>query len=306
MRYRQLGRSGLTVSEVGLGCNNFGGRLGREETRAVVEAALDEGVTLLDTANTYGNKGGSETLLGEVLKGRRDRVVLATKFGSDMGEGPGVARASRWYIRRAVEASLKRLQTDRIDLYQLHHPDGITPIEETLDALSDLVHEGKVLYIGSSNLAAWRVVEAEWTSRCAGADLERFVSAQNYYNLLQRRAERDLLPACQAYEIGLLPFFPLENGLLTGKYRRDQPPPSGTRMSGNPISDETYDKLEALEGFAKERGHALLELAFASLLARSAVSSVIAGATSPEQVRANVKAAEWQLSSEDVEALARP
>ena len=277
-----------------------------EQTRAVVEAALDQGVTLLDTANTYGNKGGSETLLGEVLKGRRDRVVLATKFGSDMGEGPGVARASRWYIRRAVEASLKRLQTDRIDLYQLHHPDGITPIEETLDALSDLVHEGKVLYIGSSNLAAWRVVEAEWTSRCAGADLERFVSAQNYYNLLQRRAERDLLPACQAYGIGLLPFFPLENGLLTGKYRRDQPAPSGTRMSGNPISDETYDRLEALEGFAKERGHGLLELAFAGLLARPSVSSVIAGATSPEQVRANVKAAEWQLSDEDVEALARP
>ena len=309
MRYRQLGRSGLTVSEVGLGCNNFGGsfggRLGLEETRAVVEAALDEGVTLLDTANTYGNKGGSETLLGEVLKGRRDQVVLATKFGSDMGEGPGVARASKWYIRRAAEASLKRLQTDRIDLYQLHRPDGITPVEETLNALSELVHEGKVLYIGSSNLAAWQVVEADWTSRCAGAGMERFVSAQNYYNLLQRRPERDLLPVCETYGIGFLPFFPLENGLLTGKYRRDQAPPSGTRMSGNPISGETYDKLETLEGFAKERGHSLLELAFAGLLARPAVSSVIAGATSPDQVRANVKAAEWQLSSEDVEALVR-
>ena len=313
MRYRQLGRSGLTVSEVGLGCNNFGGtfggRLGLEETRAVVEAALDEGVTLLDTANTYGNKGGSETLLGEVLKGRRDQVVLATKFGSDMGEGPGVARASRWYIRRAVEASLKRLQTDRIDLYQLHRPDGITPVEETLDALSELIHEGKVLYVGSSNLAAWQVVEADWTSRCAGAragaGVERFISAQNHYNLLQRRAERDLLLVCEAYGIGFLPFFPLENGLLTGKYQRGQAPPSGTRMSGNPISDRTYDKLEALEGFAKERGHSLLELAFAGLLARPAVSSVIAGATSRDQVRANVKAAEWGLSSEDVEALAR-
>ena len=305
MRYRQLGRSGLTVSEVGLGCNNFGSRLGLEETRAVVEAALDEGVTLLDTANSYGNKGGSETLLGEVLKGRRDQVVLATKFGSDMGEGPSVARGSRWYIRRAVEASLERLQTDRIDLYQLHRPDGITPIEETLDALSDLVHEGKVLYVGSSNLAAWQVVESDWTSRCRGAGLERFVSAQNYYNLVHRRAERDLLPVCEAYGIGFLPFFPLENGLLTGKYRRGQPAPVGTRMSANQISDDTYDKLEALAGFAKERGHSLLELAFAGLLARSPVSSVIAGATSPEQVRANVKAAEWQLPSQDLEALAR-
>jgi aryl-alcohol dehydrogenase-like predicted oxidoreductase len=298
----------LTVSEVGLGCNNFGGsfggRLGLEETRKVVDAALDEGVTLLDTANTYGDRGGSETLLGEVLSGRRDQVVLATKFGSAMGEGPSVARASRWYIRRAVEASLKRLQTDHIDLYQLHRPDGITPIEETLGALSELVHEGKVLYIGSSNLTTWQVVEADWTARsAAGGRFERFVSAQNYYNLLQRRAERELLPVCEAYGVGFLPYFPLENGLLTGKYRRDQPTPSGTRLSGNPIGDDTYDKLEALEGFAKERGHSLIELAFAGPLARTAVASVIAGATSPDQVRANARAAEWQLSREDLEAL---
>jgi aryl-alcohol dehydrogenase-like predicted oxidoreductase len=305
MRYRQLGRSGLTVSEVGLGCNNFGGsfggRLSLEETRNVVDAALDEGVTLLDTANTYGNKGGSETLLGQVLKGRREQVVLATKFGSDMGEGPNVARGSRWYIRRAVEASLKRLQTDYIDLYQLHRPDGVTPVEETLGALSELVREGKVLYIGSSNLAAWQVVEADWTAR-SSSGLERFVSAQNYYNLLNRRAERDLLPVCDSYGIGFLPYFPLENGLLTGKYRRGQPPPDGTRLAGNPIADDTYDKLSALESFAKERGHSLLELAFAGLLSRPVVSSVIAGATSAEQVRANVRAAEWQLTGDDLES----
>jgi aryl-alcohol dehydrogenase-like predicted oxidoreductase len=299
----------LTVSEVGLGCNNFGGsfggRLSLEETRKVVDAALDQGVTLLDTANTYGNRGGSETLLGEVLKGRREQVVLATKFGSDMGEGRDVARASRWYIRRAVEASLQRLQTDYIDLYQLHRPDGITPVDETLDALTELVREGKVLYIGSSNLAAWQVVEAEWTARCAGSGLERFVSAQNYYNLMNRRAERDLLPVCEKYGVGVLPYFPLENGLLTGKYRRNQPAPTGTRLAGNPISDDTYDKLEGLEGFAKERGHSLIDLAFAGLLSRPAVCSVIAGATSAEQVHGNVRAAEWQLSADDLEAFAQ-
>ena len=314
MRYRQLGRSGLTVSEVGLGSNNFGGSfgggLGLDETKAVVNAALDEGVTLIDTANTYGNKGGSETLLGEALREMRDQVVLATKFGSDMGEGPDVARGSRWYIRRAIEASLKRLQTDYIDLYQLHRPDGITPIEETLSALTELVREGKVRYIGSSNLAAWQIAEAEWTARCSGggqaaAGLERFISAQNYYNLTHRRAEREILPACEAYGIGLLPYFPLENGLLTGKYRRNQPPPGRTRLSGRPITDDTYDKLESLEGFAKQRGHTLLELAFAGLLARPVVSSVIAGATSPDQIRANVRAATWQLSPDDIEELAR-
>ena len=309
MRYRQLGRSGLTVSEVGLGCNNFGGsfggKLGVNETRAVVDAAIDEGITLLDTANTYGDRGGSETLLGEVLKGRRDKVVLATKFGSDMGEGRGVARASRWYIRAAVEASLRRLQTDRIDLYQLHRPDGITPIEETLAALTELIHEGKVLYIGSSNFTAWQIVDAEWTARSSGGALQRFVSAQNQYSLIERSAESELLPACKAHGVGMLPFFPLANGLLTGKYRRDAPPPEGTRMSGRPISDETYAKLETLEAFAKERGRTLLELAFAGLLAQPGVSSVIAGATSPEQVKSNAAAGDWKLEPEDAEALAR-
>jgi len=301
MRYRQLGRSGLTVSTVGLGCNNFGGRLDLDGTRAVVDAALEVGITLFDTANTYGARGGSETLLGQVLEGRREQVVLATKFGSDMGEGPGVARASRWYIRRATEDSLRRLRTDYIDLYQLHRPDGITPMSETLGALDELVHEGKVRYVGSSALAAWQVVEAEWTARTAG--VERYISAQNHYSLLAREAEVELLPACTACGVGVLPFFPLANGLLTGKYRRGQPRPAGTRMEGRTITDETFDRIERLEGLAEARGRSLLELAFAGLLARPPVASVIAGATSPEQVRANASAGEWDLTPEDLAAL---
>jgi len=305
MRYRQLGTSGLTVSVVGVGCNNFGGSFGGKldvaGTRAVVDAAIDRGINLLDTANTYGDRGGSETLLGEVLAGRRDKVVLATKFGSDMGEGPGVARASRWYLRRAVEDSLRRLRTDRIDLYQLHRPDGITPIEETLAALDDLVREGKVLYVGSSNFAAWQVTEAEWTARRDGRS--RFVSAQNHYSLLERSAEVELLPACERAGVGLLPFFPLANGLLTGKYRRGEERPTGTRMEGREISDRQWARIEALSGFAAERGHTLLELAFAGLLASPVVSSVIAGATSAEQVRSNSVAADWELSADDVSAL---
>jgi len=304
MRYRQLGSSGLTVSEVGLGCNNFGWRIDLEKTRVVVDAAIDAGITLLDTANSYGNRGESEEFLGEVLKGRRDKVVVATKFGSDMGEGPDVARASRWYVRRAVEESLRRLKTDHIDLYQLHRPDGITPVEETLAALTELVHEGKVLYIGSSNFAAWQVVEADWTAR-SRTGLERFVSAQNHYSLLERAAEAELLPACTAREVGVLPFFPLANGLLSGKYRRSHPAPEGTRMAGRPIDESTYDRLETFEKFAAERGRSLLDLAFAGLLAAPAVSSVIAGATSAEQIKANASAGDWQLDDADMEALAR-
>ncbi len=305
MRYRQLGSSGLTVSAVGLGCNNFGGSFGAklrlEETKAVVNAAIDCGITLLDTANTYGDKGGSESLLGEALAGHRDEVVLATKFGSDMGEGPGVARASRWYVRRAVEDSLRRLRTDRIDLYQLHRPDGITPVEETLAALDDLVREGKVLYVGSSNFAAWQLTEAEWVARRDGRN--RFVSAQNHYSLLERSAERELLPACAQAGVGMLPFFPLANGLLTGKYRRDQQRPTGTRMDGRDITASQWDRIESLADFAEQRSHSLLELAFAGLLASPVVSSVIAGATSPEQVRSNSVAGDWQLSPGDAEAL---
>jgi aryl-alcohol dehydrogenase-like predicted oxidoreductase len=305
MRFRQLGNSGLSVSVVGLGCNNFGGSFGGkldlEGTRAVVHTAIECGINLLDTADSYGAKGGSETLLGEVLKGRRDEVVLATKFGSDMGDGAGPARASRWYIRRAVEASLRRLQTDRIDLYQLHRPDGITPVDETLSALDDLVREGKVLYVGSSNLAAWQVAEADWVARTTGTT--RFISAQNHYSLLERKAEDELLPACEKVGVGVLPFFPLANGLLTGKYRKGQDRPAGTRMEGRDISERTWDRIEKLHAFAAERNRTLLELAFAGLLAHPAVSSVIAGATSPEQVKSNAVAGEWELTAEDREAL---
>ena len=293
------------MSVVGLGCNNFGGsfggRLDLEGTRAVVGAALDCGINLLDTANTYGDRGGSETLLGQVLEGHRDEVVLATKFGSDMGEGPGVARASRWYIRKAVEDSLRRLRTDRIDLYQLHRPDGITPIDETLAVLDDLVRAGKVLYVGSSNFGAWQMTEADWVARTTGR--ARFVSAQNHYSLLERGAEAELLPACEKLGVGLLPFFPLANGLLTGKYRKGRERPGGTRMEGREISERTWDRIEKLAGFADQRGHTLLELAFGGLLASPAVSSVIAGATSPEQVAANAAAGEWELSPEDREEL---
>jgi aryl-alcohol dehydrogenase-like predicted oxidoreductase len=306
MRYRQLGRSGLTVSVVGLGGNNFGGsyggKLDLEQTRAVVDTAIECGINLIDTANSYGNGGGSERLLGEVVKGRRDSVVLATKFGSDMGEGPGVARASRWYIRRAVEESLRRLQADHIDLYQLHRPDGITPIAETLAALDELVKEGKVLYTGSSNFAAWQVVDADWTARTTGT--ERFISAQNHYSLLARGAEAELLPACKAVGVGVLPYFPLANGLLTGKYRHGQERPTGTRMDGREITDRQWGRIEALASFAEERQHTLLELAIGGLLAQPAVGSVIAGATSPEQVKANAAAADWALDQPDRETLA--
>lgn len=302
MRYRQLGQSGLTVSVVGLGCNNFGGRVKDVGVaRAVVDAALDDGVTLLDTSNTYGNKGGSEAALGEILGSRRDRVVLATKWGHDMGEGPGTARGSRRYIRRAVEGSLRRLQTDYIDLYQLHEPDALTPISETLGALDDLIHEGKVRYIGSSNFAGWQVADAEWTARTAGT--ERMISAQNLYSLLERDAETGLLDACAHLGVGFLPFFPLAKGLLTGKYRRDQPPPEGTRLAGQAVVGATFDRLEAFTAFAEERGHSLLELAIAALAARRPVASVIAGATKPEQVHANVAAGEWVLDDDDLAAL---
>lgn len=306
MRYRPLGSSGLVVSVVGLGCNNFGSRVDGEGTRAVVDAALEAGVTLFDTADVYGNRGGSETLLGAALQGRRDEVVLATKFGHDMqGEnGPDHgARGSRRYIRRAVESSLRRLQTDWIDLYQYHRPDGITPIEETLGALDELVAEGKVRYVGSSNLRGWQVVEAEWTARERGS--ERFVSAQNRYSLLEREAERELLPACERYGIGVLPYFPLASGLLTGKYRRGEPPPPGTRLTDRPdaLTEEKFDRIDALERFAQERGRTVLDVAIAGLAAQPAVGSVIAGATRPEQVRANAEAGAWELSEDDLRAL---
>jgi aryl-alcohol dehydrogenase-like predicted oxidoreductase len=306
MRYRTLGESGLMVSVVGLGGNNFGGRIGPDETRGVVDAALDAGINLIDTADVYGNKGGSERLLGEVLKGRREHVLLATKFGGDMTSvyGPDWgARGSRRHIRRAVEGSLGRLRTDRIDLYQYHAPDGVTPMEETLAALDELVKEGKVRYAGSSNLMAWQVADAEWIARSQG--LTRFISAQNSYSLLEPRVGRELAPACVKFGIGILPFFPLSSGLLTGKYQRGRPPPDGTRFAGRPeeLTDELFDRIEALEKFAADRGRTLLELAIGGLAARPAVGSVIAGATGPEQVRANAEAGQWEPTPEDLSAL---
>lgn len=302
MRYRQLGESGLTVSVIGLGGNNFGGRIGLEETRGVVDAAIDCGVTLVDTADIYGNRGGSEELLGQVLAGRREHVVLATKFGMDMGEGT-VARGSRKYIRRAVEASLYRLQTDYIDLYQYHEPDGITPLEETLATLDDLVTEGKVRYVGSSNFAGWQISDADWIAKTQRQ--ARFVSAQNHYNLLKRDAEREIIPSCVNHGIGVLPYFPLANGLLTGKYRRGQAPPQGTRLAGreSALSDDVFDKLEALERFAEKHGRSLLDVAVAGLAAMPGIASVIAGATKPEQVRANSSAGEWELSPDELTKL---
>lgn len=303
MQKRQLGNSGLSVSVVGLGCNNFGGRIDAASSRRVIDSAIEAGITFFDTADIYGNQGGSETIIGEALRGRRDRVVLATKFGMDMGDSLTEARASRHYIRRAVEASLRRLQTDYVDLYQLHIPDGLTPFEETLAALTELVDEGKVRYIGSSQFTAWQVVDADHIAR--RRHLEHFVSAQNYYNLLGREAERELLPACVAKGIGVLPFFPLAWGLLTGKYRRGQSPPTGTRLADGDerLTDANFDLIESLEGFAQERGHSLLDLAFAGLLAQAPVASVIAGATKPEQIAANVAAGQWELTHEDHQAM---
>lgn len=300
MRYRPLGSSGLVVSVVGLGGNNFGRTVDGAGTRAVVDAALDAGVTLIDTADVYGNRGGSEELLGAALEGRRDQVVIATKWGSPMGGPEWEARGSRSYIRRAVEASLRRLRTDWIDLYQYHVPDEMTPVEETLEALDELVAEGLVRYVGSSNMAAWEVAEADWTARDRG--LARLVSAQNEYSLVKRDVEAELVPACVRYGIGILPYFPLASGLLTGKYRRGEPATSG-RLAGREIPDERWDAVESLERFAAERGRTLLEVAIGGLAAQPAVGSVIAGATSPEQVRANAAAGDWEPTAEDLAAL---
>ncbi len=284
---------------MGLGGNNFGGRVGLEETRNVVDAALDCGVTLVDTADIYGDHGGSEELLGQVLASRREHVVLATKFGMDMGDGT-LARGSRTYIRRAVEASLRRLRTDYIDLYQYHAPDGVTPLEETLATLDDLITDGKVRYIGSSNFPGWQIADADWIAR--SQHQARFVSAQNHYSLLQRDAEQEVIPSCVNRGVGVLPYFPLANGLLTGKYRRGQGLPRGTRLTGreSELTDDVFDKLEALERFGAEHGRSLLEVAIAGLAVMPAIASVIAGATKPQQVRANAAAGEWDLSSDEL------
>ena len=302
MRTRRLGNEGPGVSVVGLGCNNFGGRVDLDGTRAVVDAALDAGITLLDTADTYGNKGGSESLLGEVLEGRREQVVLATKFGHDMGYGME-PRGSREYIRRAIDESLRRLRTDFVDLYQYHRPDGVTPFAETFGALDELVQEGKVRYVGHSNLEAAQVEEVAALAREHG--WAHPVSAQNRYSLLHRDPEEDLLPVCERLGLGVLPYFPLASGLLTGKYRRGEPRPEGTRLSQRDevFTDETFDRIEALEAYADERRVSLLEVAIGGLLAQRAVASVISGATKPQQVRANAAAGEWEPSEADLAAL---
>jgi aryl-alcohol dehydrogenase-like predicted oxidoreductase len=309
LEQRNLGRSGLIVSAVGLGCNNFGGRTGREATRAVVHKALDVGITFFDTSDTYGESGASEEYLGAALAGRRDEIVLATKFARPMDREGRLQGASRRYIVGAVEASLKRLNTDRIDLYYQHIADPRTPIEETLRALDDLVRHGKVLHVACSTLSAWQVVEAQWTSTHFG--LDRFVACQERYSLLERELDRELMPVIQSYGLGLVPFSPLANGLLTGKYRRDAPLPAGARLATTPRTAERYlternwAVVERLGAFCAARGKSLLELAFSWLLHRPAVASVIAGATAPEQIEANARAAGWVLSREDMDEIDR-
>ena len=305
MDYRTLGKSGLKVSAVGLGCNNFGGKCDQAATDAVVNAAVEKGITLFDTADIY-SAGKSEEMLGKALGNRRKDVVIATKFGGPMGQGEYARGASRRYMRNAVEASLKRLGTDYIDLYQIHFPDVQTPFEETVSTFDDLVREGKIRYAGCSNYSGWQLVESLWLAKTKGQT--QFISAQNYYNMLERNIERDLIPAAEANGIGVLPYFPLASGLLTGKYRRGVTPGNDMRLGGdNPffrgtLSDANFDKVEKLEKFAAERGKQMLDLAFGWLLAQKSVSSVIAGATKPEQIEANVKAGEWKMSADDAKA----
>jgi aryl-alcohol dehydrogenase-like predicted oxidoreductase len=309
MHYRRLGNSGLVVSVAGVGCNTFGRMVDADGARAVVDAALDAGVNLFDTADIYGDPhGASEELLGKALAGRRDDVVIATKFGMDMSGLNGLdhgARGARRYVMRAVEASLRRLHTDHIDLYQMHEPDPSTPIEETLAALNDLVTAGKVRYIGSSNFAGWQIADAAWVSRTRG--WAPFVSAQNNYSLLHREAEAEVLPACVHFGQGMLPFFPLASGLLTGKYHRGQPPADGTRLSldryAARFANAPWDTIETLEKYARERGISMLDVAIGGLAAKPAVTSVIAGATRPEQVWANAAAAMWRPTHDDLRAL---
>ena len=311
MTHRSLGRSGLMVSAVGVGCNAFGRRVDQDGVTEILDAAQQAGITLLDTADIYGDRpGASEEMLGHALRGRRDEFVVATKFGMDMrganGEDHG-ARGSRSYIRRSVEASLRRLQTDHIDLYQLHAPDPVTPIAETLGTLTELVHEGKVRYIGCSNFHAWQIADADWTARTGGH--ERFVSVQNHYSLLTRDLEKEVAPACQHFSLGVLPYFPLEFGLLTGKYRRGEAAPTGSRAAVDQsrsgwLDRADWDRIERLETYAAERGLSLLDVAVAGLAAQPAVASVIAGAPSPDQVTANAAALRWQPTPDDLHDLA--
>ncbi|MFB9568535.1 aldo/keto reductase [Saccharopolyspora hordei] len=311
MEQRRLGESGLVVSAVGLGCNNLGRPGTATETlagaRAVVDAALDAGITFFDVADVYGSpRGRSEELLGQALSGRREHAIIATKFGMDMqgSNGPDFsARASRRYVRRAVESSLRRLGTDWIDLYQLHRPDHLTPLEETLSVLDDLVREGKVRYVGHCNLAGWQLADASWLASTAG--LTGPVSTQNHYSLLAREAEREIIPACKRFGLGLIPYFPLANGLLTGKYRKDQEPPAGSRLAGRDqvLVDAPWERIEQLRAFAEQRGIPMTSVAVGWLAAQPVVGSVITGATTPEQVQANAVAGQWRPTQEDLDVL---
>jgi 1-deoxyxylulose-5-phosphate synthase len=306
---RRLGKSGLAVSVVGLGCNNLGrpGTATADEvgTREVVDAALDSGINLFDVADVYGTpRGRSEELLGEALAGRREQAIIATKFGGSMdGIAAFDARGSRRYVRLAVEASLRRLRTDWIDLYQLHRPDPLTPVEETLSALDDLVRAGLVRYVGHSNLTGWRIADFAWTARSRGYAAP--ISAQNNYSLLERDVEREVVPACQRFGLGLLPYFPLASGLLTGKYTRDEAPPAGTRLAGREriLAEAPWPRIEALRAVAEKAGVTMLDVAIGGLAAQPAVSSVIAGATTPEQVRANAAAGSWQPTPDELAAI---
>lgn len=306
MRYSALGDSGLMVSAVGVGCNAFGTRIDAEQTSQVVNAALDAGITLFDTADVYGD-GASEELLGKALGKHREQVIVATKFGMLGTEADHFgAHAGRRWIRRAVEDSLRRLGTDYIDLYQLHRLDPITPIEETLQALTELVSEGKVRYLGSSNFAAWQVMDADWVARSNG--LQRFISAQNEYSMYNRVAEAELVPACEQAGVGILPYFPLAYGLLTGKYRRGEQAPVGTRLArpdqAKRLAGADWDRLDALKAYADTRGISLLTLAISGLLAQPTVSSVISGATRPDQIATNIAAASWHPTDADLADLA--
>ncbi|MBI4330290.1 MAG: aldo/keto reductase [Chloroflexi bacterium] len=305
MEYRRLGRSGLKVSEMGLGCNAFGGRADEPASLAVIARALDLGVNFIDTAETY-TGGRSEEIIGKAVKGKRSRVIIATKFGHPSRAGPADQRGSRGYMMKAVEASLKRLDTDYIDLYYFHYPDPDTPIEETLRAMNDLVRTGKVRYLGCSNFAGWQLCEATWTARLH--NLDPLVAVESMYHILDRGIEEELVPCCQAYGVGVVPWGPLAGGFLTGKYRRSEMPP-GARLSGRPgrysafLNDPGFDQLAKLEAFARERGHSVGELAIAWLLARPWLGSVISGATKPDQVAANVAGANWKLTPEDMAAV---
>ncbi len=309
MEQRNLGNSGLHVSAVGLGCNNFGGRVDEAGTREVVSAALDAGINLFDTADVYGERR-SEVLLGKALQGRRHDAVIATKFAMPTGPGLQDKGGSRHYIMRAVEASLERLGTDYIDLYQMHVPDPSTPIDETLGALSDLVHAGKVRYIGHSNFSGWQIADAHWRAKSDGH--VPFITAQNHYSLLERDVRHEVLPACEHFSVGMLPYFPLASGMLTGKYLAGQAAPEGSRLAlvarlaERAMTDKNFATIDRLSGFAAEHGRDLLSLAFCWLLSQPMIASVIAGATTAEQVRANVEAAEgWRLNTAEMAEVAQ-